>query len=87
MISRKDMMLKPRQRPNRPPREATKSTGPILILLSNSSELEMENCHKIFLTHDSVLAKEDVDNSNVLLPSVVEVVLKNQTFCSSRFYH
>ena len=42
--------------------------------------------HKEMFTHNSVLAKEDVDNSNVLLPSVVEVVLKNQTFCSSRFY-
>ena len=27
------------------------------------------------LTHDSVLAKEDVDNSHVLLPSVVVVIL------------
>ena len=44
---------------------------------------------KILLTHNSALAKENVDNSNVLLPSVVELILewnKRQTFCSSKFY-
>ena len=29
----------------------------------------------VFLTHDSVLAKEDVDKSNILLPGVVELIL------------
>ena len=36
MISRKEMMLKPRKRPKRPPREETNSTGPIEMLLSIS---------------------------------------------------
>ena len=86
MISRKDMMLKPRQRPKRPPREAMKSTGPILMLLSiswrlgklNSNYLiwKMWSFERTILTHHSVLAKEDIDNSNVLLPGVVEVVLE-----------
>ena len=31
-------------------------------------------CH-VLLTHDSVLAKEDVDKSNILLPGVVELIL------------
>ena len=29
----------------------------------------------VFLAHDSVLANEDVDNSNILLPGIVEVIL------------
>ena len=29
----------------------------------------------VFLTHDSVLANEDVDNSNILLPGIVKVTL------------
>ena len=49
----------------------------------------VSNSWKIIFTHDSVLAKEDVDNSNVLLPSIVEVILEigvGQTFCCSRLY-
>ena len=38
MISKNEMMLNPRQSPKMPPREATKSTGPILMLLSSSVE-------------------------------------------------
>ena len=34
------------------------------------------------LTHDSVLAKEDVDNSHVLLPGVVVLVLKEDRVMS-----
>ena len=45
MISRKEMMLNPRQRPKSPPREAMKSTGPILMPLSNSGKIG-----KFFLT-------------------------------------
>ena len=30
---------------------------------------------KRHFTHDSFLAKEDVDNSNILVPSVVELTL------------
>ena len=74
MISMKEMMLKPRQRPKSPPREAAKSTGPILMLLSSSGNIVMCNV-MFFLTHDSVLAKEDVDKSNILLPGVVELIL------------
>ena len=74
MISMKEMMLKPRQRPKSPPREAAKSTGPILMLLSSSVDIMMPNI-MFFLTHDSVLAKEDVDKSNILLPGVVELIL------------
>ena len=74
MISMKEMMLKPRQRPKSPPREAAKSTGPILMLLSSSVNIMI--CNVIFfVTHDSVLAKEDVDKSNVLIPCIVELVL------------
>ena len=76
MISMNEMMLNPRQRPKSPPREATKSTGPILMLRSNSGKdyrLELEST---IYTHDSVFAKEDVNNSNVLLPSIVEVTLE-----------
>ena len=40
MISRKEMMLNPRQRPKSPPREAMKSTGPIRMLLSSSVDIE-----------------------------------------------
>ena len=42
MISMKEMMLKPRQRPKRPPREATKSTGFILTLLSISIKILLD---------------------------------------------
>ena len=75
MISRNEMMLNPRQRPKSPPREATKSTGPILMLRSNSGMVSDGFSHENLPTHDGVLAKEDVDNSNVLLPSVVELIL------------
>ena len=69
-------MLKPRKRPKSPPREAMKSTGPILMLLSNS-KVEVRFCaadNETFHTHDSFLAKKDVDNSDILLPGVVEVL-------------
>ena len=39
----------------------------MIILIKRDSE--------IFLTQDSLLAEEDVDNSNVLLPGVVDVLL------------
>ena len=74
----KEMMLKPRQRPKRPPREATKSTGPILMLRSNSLNTDMSNFilkYDVLLTHDGVLAKEDIDESNVFLPSIVKLTL------------
>ena len=83
-------MLKPRQRPKRPPREATKSTGPILMLRSNSINTEMSNFilkYDVLLTHDGVLAKEDVDKSNILLPGVVELThlrAKPNSFLASR---
>ena len=32
-------------------------------------------CQCVFLTHNSVLAKKDVDKSNVLIPCIVELVL------------
>ena len=76
MISTKETMLKPRKRPKSPPSEAMKSTGPILMLLSNSkrrSNFMLVRC--ALSTHDSFLAKKDIDNSNVLLPGVVEVPL------------
>ena len=73
------MMLNPRQRPKSPPREAMKSTGPILMLRSSSLERAfMKKEYRYLLTHDSVLAKEDVDNSNILLPSIVEVILEGK---------
>ena len=31
---------------------------------------------KIHITHDSVLAKEDVNDSNILFPSIVELILE-----------
>ena len=43
-ISMKETMLKPRQSPNRPPSEAMKSTGPILMLLSNSEKAIGNEC-------------------------------------------
>ena len=68
-------MLKPRKRPKSPPREAMKSTGPILMLLSNSKvEVRFYADEKTFLTHDSLLAKKDVNNSDILLPGIVEVL-------------
>ena len=68
-------MLKPRKRPKSPPSEAMKSTGPILMLLSNS-KVEVRFCadNETFLTHDSFLAKKDVNNSDILLPGIVEVL-------------
>ena len=75
MISMKEMMLKPRQRPKSPPREAAKSTGPILMLLSSSVDDMIDVQFNVFLTHDSVFAKEDVDNSNIFLPGVVVIIL------------
>ena len=83
-------MLKPRKRPKSPPREAMKSTGPILMLLSNSGEFRRvkhlllnhtSNHHeeKVLPTHDSLLAKEDIDNSDVFVPGVVKLILKTRT--------
>ena len=73
-----EMMLKPRQRPKIPPREEKNSTGPILMLRSSSLErLFIKKEYRYLLTHDSVLAKEDVDNSDVFLPGIVEVILEN----------
>ena len=52
-----------------------KSTGPILMLLSNSEEeAKFYADNATFLTHDSFLAKKDVNNSDILLPGVVEVL-------------
>ena len=72
------MILNPRQRPKSPPREATKSTGPILMLRSNSTKISDDRLYvlKIHITHDSILAEEDVNNSNILLPSIVELILE-----------
>ena len=53
------------------------------------ARFQIDFIHKILLTHNCVLPKEDVDNSNVLLPSVVELILdwnKCHKICSSRFY-
>ena len=87
-ISMKETMLKPRQSPNRPPREAMKSTGPILMLLSNSEKpSEMNTLFKFlkwFLTHDCLLAKKDIDNSDVLVPGVINFGLEKNI--SGRFY-
>ena len=75
MISTKETMLNPRKRPKSPPSEAMKSTGPILMLLSNSKvEVRFYADDKTFLTHDSLLAEKDVDNGDILLPGVVEVL-------------
>ena len=49
-----------------------KSTGPIQMFL-RVLDLQKEIT---VVTHDSVLPKEDVDNSHVLLPGVVVVVLQ-----------
>ena len=46
------MMLKPRQRPKRPPREAMKSTGPILMLLSISRTFS-HDCFRHIFPHPS----------------------------------
>ena len=76
-------MLNPRQRPKSPPREAMKSTGPILMLRSSSLErLFIKKEYRYLLTHDSVLAKEDVDNSNILLPSIVVLILGGHSHLS-----
>ena len=42
--------------------------------------------YQIFLTHDCALSKEDVDHSNVLLPSIVELLLGLNALivCSSK---
>ena len=70
------MMLNPRKRPKSPPREAMKSTGPILMFLSNSGEIMfMSDGKHASFTHDCVLAEKYVDNSNVLLPGVVVFLL------------
>ena len=60
------------------------------MLLSNSGEVRRvkhlllnhtSNHHgeKALPTHDSLLAKEDIDNSDVFLPGVVNLVLKTRT--------
>ena len=52
-----------------------KSTGPILMLLSNSEvEVSFYADNKTFLTNDSFLAEKDVNNSDILLPGIVEVL-------------
>ena len=46
------------------------------MLRSNSINTEMSNFilkYDVLLTHDGVLAKEDVDKSDILLPGVVEL--------------
>ena len=67
----KETMLNPRKRPKRPPREETNSTGPIEIPLSSSFEKKIFNLIKINLTCDSLLSKEDVERSDVLIPCIV----------------
>ena len=64
-------MLNPRKRPKRPPREETNSTGPIEIPLSSSFEKKNILSKKINLTRDSLLSKEDVERSDVLIPCIV----------------
>ena len=62
VTSMNEMMLKPRQRPKIPPREERNSTGPILMPLSSSAEnlYLTSNRSLMKITHDSLLAKEDV---------------------------
>ena len=49
------------------------------MLLSNSKvEVRFYADNETFLTHDSFLAKKDVNNSDILLPGVVDVLLKNR---------
>ena len=46
------------------------------MLRSNSLNTDMSNFilkYDVLLTHDGVLAKEDVDKSDILLPGVVEL--------------
>ena len=53
-----------------------KSTGPILMLLSYSEGIKFYKLFEMFFpTHDGLFAKEDVDNSNILVPCVVELIL------------
>ena len=82
-----EMILKPRQRPKRPPREEKNSTGPILMLLSSSGKDQSStfnlsrnkgsficsfNANSIFrFTHDSLLAKVDVECGQVFFPGIV----------------
>ena len=76
MISMKETMLQPRKRPKSPPREEMNSTGPIEMPLSSSfrKERSIEYASPIYytyLTHDTLLSKEDVESSKVFLPSIV----------------
>ena len=60
-----------------------KSTGPILMLLSNSGE-GCDHDEKILPTsiriptHHSLLAKEDIDNGDVFVPGVVKLTLRRE---------
>ena len=51
------------------------------MLLSSSGNIFMCDI-MFFLTHDSVLAKEDVDNSDILFPSVVVLILGGHSLIS-----
>ena len=60
------------------------------MLRSNSINTETSNSilkYDVLLTHDGVLAKEDVDESDILLPGVVELThlrAKPNSFLASR---
>ena len=85
----KETMLKPKKRPKSPPRLAMKSTGPILMLLSNSGEVRrdviMKKRYFLVPTHHSLLAKEDIDNGDVFIPGVVKLILRLKVYHYSIF--
>ena len=83
-----DRMLKPRQRPNSPPRDETNWTGPTRMLLSSSEwcrQLTLVNSTSyeaclmlilmLLLTHDSLLSKKDVDHCQVFSPRIIRITL------------
>ena len=87
MISQNEMTLNPRKRPKSPPRDETKSTGPIEMLRSISAHGDYHFSEEIFIyvkdyvqgfislenpTKHRFLPKKDVQHSDVLLPSVIK---------------
>ena len=62
---------------------------PFWCFAQTLARFQIDFTNKVLLTHNSALAKEDVDNGNVLLPGVVELLLLEinvNNVCSSRFY-
>ena len=93
-----DRMLKPRQRPNSPPRDETNWTGRTRMLLSSSEwcrQLTLVNSTSyeaclmfilmLLLTHDSLLSKKDVDHCQVFSPRIIRItlVLKKQDYITN----